>query len=111
MLFDVWAYLNDGSVPMPGWNDRGVPAALVGQSHSGGWTSAGWRTDAYEFIIEPNPRWEKIGLKFRRMGVEGPFEVGAYIDQVVIDTICPEPASLALLAFGGLALLRRRRGA
>ncbi|MFH1419847.1 MAG: PEP-CTERM sorting domain-containing protein [Planctomycetota bacterium] len=33
-----------------------------------------------------------------------------YIDQIVIDTICiPEPATLSLLAIGGLALLRRRR--
>lgn len=60
-----------------------------------------WFTGVYDFSIFPNPAAEVIGLKF-----DG---YPAFVDQVVIDTWCvPEPASMALLAMGGLALLRKR---
>lgn len=53
------------------------------------------------FRIEPNPDWEQITMEFSSAD---------FIDQVVIDTIStPEPASLALLGVGGLAVLHRRR--
>ncbi len=63
----------------------------------------GWATDVYEFIIQPNPDWEQIGLKFDAYP--------AYVDQVVIDTICvPEPATMGMLAIGAGMFVRRRRG-
>jgi hypothetical protein len=58
-----------------------------------------WWHSTYVIHIEPNPELEIVKIDGTLM-----------VDELVIDTICaPEPASLALLAFGGLALLRRRR--
>jgi len=68
----------------------------------------GWITDTFWFYIEPNPEGEWIGL-YVDEGEEGSF-YPAYIDQVIIDTICvPEPATLSLLAVAGVAVIRRRR--
>jgi hypothetical protein len=51
--------------------------------------------------IWPNPETEKISMYF------GP---GTVLDYIHVDTICiPEPATVALLGLGGLALLRRKR--
>ncbi|GAG25684.1 unnamed protein product, partial [marine sediment metagenome] len=89
------------------WTDQGgpvpVPAAEAGSyDHTDGWV-----TKAYDFILEPNPDWEDIGLKFEFSPNPMP---SAYVDQVVIDTWCvPEPGTLGLLLLGGLALLNRRR--
>ena len=61
-----------------------------------------WFTGVYDFTLQPNPPAEVIGLKFS--------QYSAFVDQVVIDTYCvPEPASIALLAMGGLAMFIRRR--
>jgi len=57
-------------------------------------------THFYEdWVIHPNPEWEQLAIF-------APY--GTTIDQIVVDTISPEPTSLALLAFGGLALLCHR---
>lgn len=54
-----------------------------------------------DWIIVPNPDWEQILFDLPQ---------GTIVEQLVIDTVSlPEPASLSLLALGGLALLRRRR--
>lgn len=53
-----------------------------------------------EFVASPNPDWEQIQIFFP--SPSDPFKV--YVDTQSI----PEPASLSLLALGGLALIRRR---
>jgi hypothetical protein len=60
------------------------------------------RGDAeFGILIWPNPELEKITMVF------GP---GTVLDYIHVDTICiPEPATVALLGLGGLALLRRKR--
>jgi hypothetical protein len=51
--------------------------------------------------MEPNPDWEQIVVDV---------PLGTIIDEIVVDSISiPEPATMSLLALGGLALLRRRR--
>jgi hypothetical protein len=58
-----------------------------------------WRETTYTWELYPNPEWEKFI-------VSGTIN----IDELVIDTWCvPEPATMALLALGGLVMLKRRR--
>ena len=93
--FDVWTEL-DGE-------DTFYPAELFEVcGHPDGWITA-----AYDFSIMPNPFEEWIGLKFNGYP--------AFIDQVVIDTVCvgsavPIPGAVWLLGSGlvGLVGLRRK---
>ena len=63
-----------------------------------------WYHTTYLYEIVPNPFVETITISGSIM-----------VDELVIDTICPgeynppEPATLALLAIGGLTVLKRRR--
>jgi hypothetical protein len=55
--------------------------------------------------IWPNPYVEKVNFF-----VTPPIDEPAVLDYIHVDTICtPEPATVALLGLGGLALLRRKR--
>ncbi|MCY2931973.1 MAG: PEP-CTERM sorting domain-containing protein, partial [Planctomycetota bacterium] len=55
----------------------------------------------YSVRIVGNPAFEVIKIDVPS---------GICVDRIVVDTIsCPEPATLSLLALGGLAVLRRRR--
>ncbi|MBN1919099.1 MAG: PEP-CTERM sorting domain-containing protein [Verrucomicrobia bacterium] len=60
-----------------------------------------WHHTTWLFLVEPNPDFEVIRISGTVM-----------VDQIVVDTICrpiPEPATLAILGLGGLAVLLRKR--
>ena len=59
----------------------------------------GWETMVLDVVMHPNPPDELVTI-----------EGNILVDRLVIDTYCvPEPMAVALLAFGGLVLYRRRR--
>lgn len=60
----------------------------------------GWTHSIFVIDMWPNPIGEWITIKGDIL-----------VDELVIDTICPEPATIALLGLGGLALhgIRRKR--
>jgi hypothetical protein len=61
-----------------------------------------WYTYNGVIEIRPNPKGEWITWDLLP---------STNIEEIVIDTVCvvPEPMTLAVMALGGLALLRRRR--
>ena len=98
----------DGSLDMwVGFDPYNTDIRFPVQGDNGGiWIdeewNGGWLTEVYEWVLSPNPAWEEFFLGFEA--------APAYVDQVVIDTMCvPEPGVLSLLVVGGVALLRRRK--
>ena len=97
----TWAQQAPNVYPAVSETRFGVPASVVHEIVLPG----GWFQTTYEMQLRPNPDWESLLI------------TGAVnVDEMVIDTICtvPEPATLGLLAVGGLgllvaAVLRRRR--
>jgi hypothetical protein len=90
----TWAQQAPNVFPTVGETRFNVPAAIVHEVPLAG----GWYHTTYQIQLQPNPDWERILI------------TGAVnVDELVIDTRCfPEPATLGLLALGGVALLRRR---
>lgn len=89
------------------YSDPTIVPAVVGPELIGSVTDVdGWVTDAYLITVAPNPISEYIAINFTD------YTSPAYVDQVVIDTVCvPEPATVLFFCLGGTALLKRRRSA
>ena len=65
----------------------------------------GWNIVRDEWRIEPNPFSEVITIVLT--GLDGQ---NAAIDRICIETLCiPEPATLAILGFGTVVLIRSRK--
>jgi len=88
---------------------QGVPQLTISVSSPGAIVNtttaetgeAGTFATVIEGTIEPQPDFEDFSFTF-----SGP----ALLDEIYIGTHCtPEPATVSLLALGGLAVLRRRR--
>lgn len=79
---------------------HGYPDPLPGNPES---PRVDWDANHFyeDWIIFPNPEWEQIAISAA---------YGTIIDEIYIDTISlPEPASLLLLGFGAVVVMRRRR--
>jgi len=109
----TWADPSEWEDPMPGGDVEAILSATEPVEVAG---QPGWFVLAFDLRMWPNPDRETIGLQF----LQGPFYnvSGQYtatggnvwVGQVVIDTYCvPEPATLMLLALGGLAVIRRKK--
>ena len=89
----TWAQQAPNVFPVVSETRFGVPSTIVHEIP----LPNGWFHTTYQIHLQPNPDWEKILI------------TGAVnVDEMVIDTICPEPGTLGLLVLGGLAVLRRR---
>ncbi len=68
----------------------------------------GWFKRSYWGVIKPNPLWEEFQFFFINTNPDYPGPI--LLDSVHIATECvPEPATITLLALGGLLLRRRKR--
>ena len=96
-------YTDDGNGPPSITGVTGHGPVSGGEPHtSESLASSGYGGTQRSWIysIYPNPDWEQIEFFLPQ---------GTIVEQIVIDSISmPEPATLALLLLGGLALLRRK---
>lgn len=92
----TWA----GELPtVEAWGETDIQDSVLATLVSQTLLEDPWVHTTFEVVLTPNPTFETIFI-----------HGGAYVDEVVIDTICiPEPVTLWLLALGGLAVIRRKR--
>jgi hypothetical protein len=98
-------YTSDrASLGAPTTNPPGTAAAGGVAGHGPSSDGDAWYTYEWLISISPNPASEVISVRF---------PASANIGEVDVATICytPEPATLSLLALGGLLVLRRKRRA
>jgi len=108
----IWLEVtSDKAIPPGGITTSPAGTQLGGMPGGAGWlvpphspspSGRSWYTYTFGFEIIPNPASETITIDAVPC---------TWIEEIVVHTICtvPEPATLGLLAVGGVALIRRRR--
>lgn len=88
---------------------EGLVSVYLGGVHLGDVSGQHGQLMACQFEVDAPALWGLVGaeLKFQMDGTGG---LVAYVDNVRLEPV-PEPATMSLLALGGLTLLRRRQPA
>ena len=96
----IWVQVTSDKGPAPGGPVTNPPGTVSYPKPAVG-LGGTWYVYTAQVVIPYNPPYEVIEYTFPEC---------TNIEEVVVKTICvPEPATLGLLALGGLALIRRRR--
>jgi len=95
----TWMPQDQGDIPFVNGFSSEQPIPVDGQLLGERSAGDGWIYSKYLVVLHPNPEFETIRI-----------EGNIYVDEVVVDTICPEPSTMLLLGTAiPLALTRRRR--
>ena len=99
MTFDAGPGFNALVVTVPSADPMTLEPISVEQIPGSDYSYGIWH-----IILEPNPTEEIIYIE--------PVYCELYVDEIVVDTRCvPEPTTIALLGFGTLVLIRKKRKA